>query len=70
MRLTTRLSLALLLLAVPAWSTPQLVKPFLDSNCIDCHDSETRKGGLDLEDLAYEPKQRGNARAFGHLQVA
>lgn len=61
MPLTTRLSLVLLLLALPAWSAPPLMKPFLDSNCMDCHDSETHKGGLNLDGLAYEPTQRGNA---------
>ncbi len=51
----------IVLLAVPAWSAPPLMKSFLDANCIDCHDSETHKGGLNLDELAYEPTQRGNA---------
>ncbi len=51
----------LLLTVVPAWSAPQLMKPFLDANCIDCHDSETHKGGLNLDALAYEPTKRSNA---------
>ena len=37
------------------------MKPFLEANCIDCHDSETTKGGLNLEKLAYEPTQHANA---------
>ena len=43
---------------MPAWSAPPLMKPFLDSNCIDCHDSETHKGGLNLDELAYQPTHR------------
>jgi len=48
-------------LAVPAWSAPPLMQSFLDANCMDCHDSEMRKGGLNLDELAYQPTQRGNA---------
>ena len=55
------LSLVLLLLAAPAWSAPPLTKPFLDANCIDCHDSETHKGGLNLDDLAFDPTKHANA---------
>lgn len=43
------------------------MKPFLDANCIDCHDSETHKGGLNLDDLAYEPTKRGNAVTWEHV---
>jgi hypothetical protein len=52
-------------LAVPAWSAPPLMQSFLDANCMDCHDSEMRKGGLNLDDLAYQPTQRGNASEVG-----
>lgn len=54
-------ALASWMLCVPAWSQPSLMKPFLEANCIDCHDSETTKGGLNLEKLAYEPTQHANA---------
>lgn len=54
-------TLFLLLPSVTAWSAPALLKPFLESNCINCHDSETHKGGLNLEDLGYQPTQRANA---------
>ena len=30
----------------------QRVKPFLESYCFDCHDNETRKGGVSLESLS------------------
>ena len=61
------LSLVLLLLATPAWPAPPLTKPFLEANCLDCHDSETKKGGLNLDDLAYDPTLRANALTWEHV---
>lgn len=49
------------MLASPLWSAPPLMKSFLESNCIDCHDGETKKGGLNLEKLAFEPTKHANA---------
>ncbi len=39
--------------------TPTAIRSFLDQFCIDCHDSATRKGGLNLEntDLQLHPQQ-------------
>src|SRR5258708_831534 len=37
------------------------VKPFLERQCLDCHSTEMKKGGLDLESLAplfATPEQR------------
>lgn len=31
-------------------------RAFLESHCYECHDKETRKGGLDLESAAYDAK--------------
>jgi len=56
-----------LLLSAPAWAAPEFVKPFIEAHCIDCHDSETHKGGLDLEKLAFQPSQRANALAWEHV---
>ncbi|MDZ4402730.1 DUF1592 domain-containing protein [Prosthecobacter sp.] len=28
------------------------IQPFLDQNCMDCHDAEMKKGGLDLSELS------------------
>jgi hypothetical protein len=50
-----------LLLSTPAWTAADVLRPFLESNCVSCHDSETHKGGLNLDDLAYQPTQRSNA---------
>ncbi len=57
----------IVMLAVPAWSAPPLMKPLLDTYCMDCHDSETHKGGLNLADLAYEPAHRGNASTWERI---
>ena len=66
-RKTLSHTLFVAMLAMPAWSAPPLMKPFLDSNCIDCHDSETHKGGLNLDDLAYHPEKRANALTWEHV---
>jgi Protein of unknown function (DUF1588)/Protein of unknown function (DUF1592)/Protein of unknown function (DUF1585)/Protein of unknown function (DUF1587)/Protein of unknown function (DUF1595)/Planctomycete cytochrome C len=58
MRLTP---LFLLLLSASAWSAPAPTKDFLQAHCIDCHDSETHKGGLNLDDLAIQPTPHANA---------
>lgn len=47
--------------ALPARSAPDRLIPFLDSNCIDCHDSSTHKSGLDLEKLDFPPSDQKNA---------
>lgn len=49
------------LVTTAAWSAPQSIKLFLDAHCVDCHDSESHKGGLNLEALAFQPTQRANA---------
>src|SRR5664279_2591794 len=43
----------LLLLALPCLGSelPTRAQPFFDSYCVTCHDTETKKGGLDLTDL-------------------
>jgi len=43
------------------------MKSFLDSNCIDCHDSETQKGGLNLSELTFDPTQHANALTWEHV---
>jgi len=34
---------------------PRPLRPFLEHHCVECHDSETRKGGLDLASLSFNP---------------
>jgi mono/diheme cytochrome c family protein len=34
--------------------------PFLETHCLDCHDSTTKKGGLNLENLPWNPADRSH----------
>ncbi len=47
---------ALLLLSLFAVA-PLAAEPraFLEKHCFECHDAETKKGGLDLTTLRYDP---------------
>ncbi len=46
------LSLSLPAVASPV---PSSVRVFLEAHCVECHDGEMRKGGLDLTTLPFEP---------------
>jgi len=37
-------------------ATAAIPTPFLEKHCYDCHDAETKKGGLDLTALRFDPK--------------
>ena len=39
--------------AVPQATPPKIISEFINSYCLDCHDSETKKGDLDLKALSY-----------------
>jgi hypothetical protein len=54
-----RFFLALLLAGATAFAAPRSAE-FLDRYCADCHDTETKKGGLDLTSLAWSPEERTN----------
>ena len=43
--------LALLILFVAPSASFGALPPFLEKNCVECHDAEARKGGLDLTAL-------------------
>ncbi|MGB8166014.1 MAG: DUF1592 domain-containing protein [Chthoniobacteraceae bacterium] len=40
---------------------PASLAPFLENHCAQCHDAETKKGGLDLDALAFQPE---DAKSF------
>jgi hypothetical protein len=42
----------LFLLSATAFAAPPAIQPFLDAHCMDCHDGEVKKGGLDLSQLS------------------
>jgi len=50
-----------------AATTLEKAWPFLESHCLDCHDGETKKGGLNLDELVYDPAQRANALTWEHV---
>jgi hypothetical protein len=52
MKAILRSALFLLPLAVAA--APPEIARFLDQHCVECHDSEVKKGGLDLTSLRFE----------------
>lgn len=48
-------------------ATLEKAAPFFERYCLDCHDSETHKGGLDLDDLTYQLSQRANVVTWEHV---
>ncbi|MEN9815899.1 MAG: hypothetical protein RLZZ412_1881, partial [Verrucomicrobiota bacterium] len=62
------LALGFLALALPA----KELAPFLDKHCLECHDSQTRKGDFDLEALKFAPTDPRNLAAWVkvHDQIA
>jgi hypothetical protein len=49
----------LLLISTPAFAALPAIQPFLDQNCMDCHDAEMKKGGLDLAALSTDGADAG-----------
>ena len=41
---------------------PRTISKFLKAHCAECHDSDMKKGGLDLTALAWDPTQTRNSR--------
>jgi hypothetical protein len=62
--------LSLFLLVVAASAAE--IAPFLDKHCLECHDSQTRKGNFDLEALKFAPTDPRNLAAWVkvHDQIA
>jgi hypothetical protein len=52
-----RVPFVLLVVTVPAFAaTPKAVTSFLDQHCVECHDADVKKGGLDLTALNFDLK--------------
>ncbi len=49
------LFLTLVSAACPAADLPPSQREFLEESCVGCHDEASRKGGLDLTDLEFDP---------------
>lgn len=44
-----------------AWAElPEALTSFIDQHCVECHDADVSKGGLDLTALKFEPNQSAN----------
>ena len=56
--LTVFLAVALLFVAtlpVMAGDLPRASRQFIEKHCVECHDADTKKAGLDLTSLKFEP---------------
>ncbi len=61
MKLFVRLGLCFALAGfLHAGELPASSRAFLEKNCIDCHDGDTHKGGLDLAALKFDPSVATN----------
>ena len=62
--LLSLLALVWTLLSVSASSVPPpKVETFVQNNCVECHDADTKKGGLDLSSLDFDLH---NTQTFSH----
>src|SRR2546422_4059217 len=56
MRVLARFSLLLAVTGpVMAGDVPLAVLQFVENNCVECHDTDTKKGGRDLTGLKFNP---------------
>lgn len=59
-------------LAAPAHAAPKL-QPFLQKHCLECHDAEMKKGGLDLSALKFDIANHTNfsrwVKAYDRVQA-
>src|SRR5256885_9514648 len=61
MRVLARFSLLLAVTGtVMAGDVPLAVLQFVENNCVECHDTDTKKGGLDLTALKFDPANSTN----------
>lgn len=58
---------ALVLLARGASAVPASVTVFLESHCFECHDADVKKGGLDLQGLAFDLKNPDAFKSWQHV---
>src|ERR1041384_753513 len=45
---------------VPAGQLPPPARHFIESHCVECHDTDSKKGGLDLTELKFDPSTSTN----------
>ena len=54
------------LAAAPAAPNPAAAA-FLEKHCVECHDGEVKKGGLDLTALAFKPEDRQSSKVWQRM---
>lgn len=54
------------LAAAPAAPNPAAAA-FLEKHCVECHDGEVRKGGLDLTALTFKPEDRQSSKVWQRM---
>src|SRR6266550_1604249 len=45
---------------VMAGDLPRASRAFIEKNCVECHDADAKKGGLDLTSLKFDPSSSTN----------
>jgi hypothetical protein len=53
--------------AAASAETPRQVAALLDRHCLECHDSDVKKGGLDLQSLPFTPADPANFKAWQRI---
>ncbi len=56
----TRFFVLFILARTACAATLPPVAPFFEKNCVECHDGDVKKGGLDLTALSFKPEYRKN----------
>ncbi len=61
-------SFVLLIDHASAGEMPKPLTPFLKKHCLECHDADLKKGGLDLESLAFDPANSTWIKVFKRVR--
>jgi len=43
------------------------VAAFLEQHCVECHDADVKKGGLDLTDLSFDKLDAASVKTWQHI---
>ncbi|MGA0133865.1 MAG: DUF1592 domain-containing protein [Opitutales bacterium] len=64
---TALLLAAPLALAAPPAAPSPAASAFLERHCVECHDADMKKGGLDLTTLAFRPEDRQSSKTWQRM---
>ena len=65
LRVAALLLLSSFVIPHPAFAEPPVSRAFLEQHCYECHNAESKKGGLDLTALAFQPDDSRNFATLG-----